>query len=74
MEPLRGRVTRTCRTLFPPRAVPQLSRLVIPGGDNVQGMDPRQLELEVSLFLASRCFGRVLDTSVADRVVVVLSH
>lgn len=50
MELLRGRVTRTCRTLFPPRAVPQLSRLVIPGGDNVQGMDPRQLELEVSLF------------------------
>ena len=51
MVPLRGRVTRICRTLSPPRAVPQLSLLVIPGGDNVQERVQKQLELEVLVSL-----------------------
>lgn len=52
MVPLHGRVTRICHTLSPPRAVPQLSLLVTPGGDSFQGRVQKQVELEVlgSLF------------------------
>lgn len=60
MVPLRGRGTLICRTLSTPHAVPQLSPLVIPGGNNVQETVQKQLELEV------------LDTSVTDCGLVIL--
>lgn len=60
MVPLRGRGTLICHTLSTPHAVPQLSPLVIPGGNNVQERVQKQLELEV------------LDTSL--RIVVWLFY